>query len=335
MKFLIITILTLALNTSIAKAASTENIVVLIPGAASSGDRVYLKGLDTLAWIFYGDYFEGLQKQLWNAGIVPVVCPKDPDDDRRSIQMRSEDCAEQILQKLGGSCNRKSPRNVILVGYSIGGLVARHMASQSVIKDCVQSATLLATPNKGTPLVDYIIPQIQAKTFTGKWAIDYDFTLEKRPYLRELKMDRDLAAKYYYAQDVVDNPKVNYYSISSSLPSMNFASLALSTPMKIVHDEMVARNLQYEHFKRPQSFKWGADCKRMESFKDERLGDEFGLANDGLIPEFSEPYGTYLGHVEVNHFGLACFLSEQDTRQCDLAMKVLVPHLKCLVDQSH
>src|SRR5438270_747271 len=99
--------------------------VVMIPGAGSSGDSVYVENIPLL----FGDrYFGTFEDKLTEAGIRNLVCPRSHDDDSRTISERAEECVRLILEnenKNGSECKPGSVRDLVIMGHSMGGLVAR------------------------------------------------------------------------------------------------------------------------------------------------------------------------------------------------------------------
>jgi pimeloyl-ACP methyl ester carboxylesterase len=269
----------LAVSPFHAQAAAQTAWIVLIPGAGSSGDQAYP------SW-FHSRYFGGYQDALKEDGFEFIVCPKTHDKDVRTIEEREEECVAQISAL--PVRENASRRDVVLLGHSTGGLIARELAQDDRVKDRIRSVILFATPNQGTIFADYVLDE-EAKGFNPSsiMATIAQWTSQKKHYLPELRSKRSgYAQSLFSAQDMVDNPEVSYMSISTSFKD-EFTYLDLTRLL-------IGAELGIYGF---------ADTP-------------YGTQNDGVVPLYSEVYGNYLGNVEISHvegpcpdysrFGSAC-----------------------------
>lgn len=57
----------------------------------------------------------------------------------------------------------------------------------------------------------------------------------------------------------------------------------------------------------------------------------YGTLNDGIVPEYSQIHGTYLGHLEVTHLESACMDVVKYTDGCEQASQFIIPVLEAQV----
>jgi pimeloyl-ACP methyl ester carboxylesterase len=271
--------------------------IVMIPGAASSGDQAYIQNFPSL---FGNRYFGGYQDALSKAGMNVLVCPMTRDQDTRTIEEREDECAEMVseLPVL------ESGRDVVLFGHSMGGLIARVLAWDPRVRDRIKSVVLLSTPNQGTVFSDFIIDQDnksdESWNIVGGIAGFEGFVPGRKPYLPELKAVRtgELASTFM-AQDVPDNLAVGYFSVSTSFDEdqRNFME-----PLRLlIANETAIYGLDHT---------------------------QYGARNDGVVPEYSQIYGAYIQNLEINHVEAACPDSLKWSPGCLNALSVMIPLLE-------
>jgi triacylglycerol lipase len=278
--------------------AAPKPVLFLIPGAGSSGDRIYLHKISWPLRLINGDkYFGKLQKALKKGGVPSQVCPKSKDQDTRTLEERADECARQILESQGGTCTERS---VMLMGHSMGGLIARLLAQDTRVRDCIHSVTTVATPHQGTPIADFSIEHVDQDTGWGRAVKFVGYHYQRTRYLPQLRVDRSgYDSRLFSAQDMPDNPEVSYYSFSESMKKI--PEWPLEIMRGLIEDELVRRGLDKT---------------------------EFGVKNDGVVPEYSMVYGKYLGHLEVHHFASACSSRPKLTGHCETALSAILPHLR-------
>jgi hypothetical protein len=278
------------------------HLIVMIPGSGSSGDKIYVNGLGPIVHVLGGDqYFGKLQKDFTAKGHQAIVCPKQPDNDARTIEERAEDCVTQILQAKG-ACGPGTARDVNLFGHSMGGLIARELAQDPRVEGCIQSVTTISTPHQGTPIADWAVDHAtkpDGSIDIGNLIVNIiHFVPKDLHYLPELKATRTGAdPSLFRAQDMPDNPAVLYYSITTSEKFIPIPPLEASR--LIINDELKKRGLDQT---------------------------QYGLQNDGIVPEYSMVHGLCLGHIDSHHFGAACVDPVKWTPECHRVSEFLVNH---------
>jgi pimeloyl-ACP methyl ester carboxylesterase len=276
---------------------SNSGWIVMIPGAGSSGDQVYVQNFPAL---FGNRYFGGFEDELSKAGMNVVVCPKVRDHDTRTVEDREEDCV-QVISQLAQTTEK---RDVVLFGHSMGGLIARELAQDSRVKDRIKSVVLLSTPNAGTPFADFVMTEDALSAV--KWNIEgflatlEGFTPEIKRYLPELKATRTgEPSETFLSQDIADNADVDYTSFSTSFDKK---TINLLGPLQAL--------IAYE------TKVYGLDKT------------SYGDTNDGIVPEYSEVHAGYAGNVNSNHVEASCADSFRLSEGCSASLKILLPLLE-------
>jgi pimeloyl-ACP methyl ester carboxylesterase len=274
-------------------AASNTAWIVLIPGAGSSGDQVYPTFLN-----LKNRYFGGYEDQLKKDGFDFIVCPQTRDKDLRTIEEREEECVTEIsaLAPRGD----QATRDIVLLGHSTGGLIARELGQDVRVKDRIKSIILFSTPNQGTIFADYVLDE-EAKGFNPSsiMATIAHWTYKKKHYLPELRSVRTgYSAQTFTSQDVIDNPDVNYLSVSTSFRN-EFTYLDLTR--LLIGAELGVYGL--------------ADSA-------------YGTQNDGVVPLYSEVYAHYLGNIEISHIEGPCNDEMKHFSGCKKSKKFVLPILE-------
>jgi hypothetical protein len=299
----------MSLATATAQAES-KGWVVLIPGSGSSGDQICIQNIPNL---FGSRYFGKFQEILSDQGLDNFVCPQTHDDDTRTLEERAEECTQQIVAaqaSRGIDCKTAPERDVVLLGHSMGGLIARIIAQDPRVSGCIKSELSLSTPHRGTPYADFEIDHAEKDEgwnfdIFGVFAKFAGYVPEHTRYLPELRADRSRnSPETFSAQDMPDNPAVRYFSLSASFVH------DYSSPLEIMH-AIVSSEMTNQ----------GLDKT------------EFGLKNDGIVPEFSMLHGTYLGHLEINHWEMACSDGVRFSSGCSVMLGTVLPFLKSQLGQ--
>ncbi|MBI2520585.1 MAG: alpha/beta fold hydrolase [Bdellovibrio sp.] len=284
--------------------------IVLIPGAGSNGGSIYVKNLTKQIKITgHGEYFGRYQEILNEIGLPSMLCPKTKDKDRRPLLTRALECVVAIQAAIvQGTLQNRRPmirRNIILLGHSMGGNIARMVANDPRLAPFIHSVVTIATPHHGTPIADFIFDQ-----YSKGWESEIyrtviegiGFTPVEKEYLAELRTERlPDSPNVYYAQDVRALPFINYYSLTNSMEHTLMPPLEVTN--LVLKDEIRKRGLDQT---------------------------SYGVANDGLAPEYSMVYGKVIGSVQADHWETLCIGILKFTKGCEQTKQVLFPFLKSL-----
>ncbi|MBT7608275.1 MAG: hypothetical protein HN576_00870 [Bacteriovoracaceae bacterium] len=309
--FIFVLILTVSANSSEEvnnlKKTDRPDVVLFVPGAGSSGSQMGGIGVgEILGWIRKNHFFKFYTKKLDEENIKSFICPKAKDKDRRTLSERKEECVTQILEST--YCkkeNNHQKRTIAIFGHSMGGLIGRLVAKDHRVSPCIHSVTTLSTPHKGTAIADFVIRSSNEGTWLNiyNWVIyALDFNPKNKRYLKELVMNRNNirgGSQQFLAQDISMNKDVYYYSFSSSFQETMI--LPLYKTQEIISNEMK-----------------------------EIFGKDYDTINDGIVPEKSQIYGEYLGHIESTHFEAVCPDMLTKSVGCRNGTPIIMKHFKKL-----
>jgi pimeloyl-ACP methyl ester carboxylesterase len=284
-----------------------KDYVVLIPGAGASAGDLSVKNLSKLLRVTgHGTYFSGYYSYFDERNINYTLCPRIADGDSRPLLDRALECIAFLHAK-----TRLKPlkRNIILIGHSMGGNIARMVAASPTLSGRIKAVLSISAPHRGTSLGDFVFEQYSEEKgwldpiYRGVMEF-IGFTPQDKKYFKELVMERtDSNPAIYLAQDVPDARGVQYYSIG------NYTRLSLIPPLnltkKILADEMIERGLD--------------------------LDSEYGTKNDGVIPLQSMIWGKLVGIVESDHFEGVCIGILNVTPGCQNMKKLLFPFLDQII----
>lgn len=159
------------------------------------------------------------------------------------------------------------PGPLLLLCHSQGGLDARLLVSKLGYQDRVKAVVTIATPHHGSPVADLALGLIQGPV---EQAVDVligqlGWTLEGA---HEVTVD---SMEHHFNPSVPDMPGVAYWSFSGRA-----APLGIGAQNGWLHAPLTAT--------------W--------TFLDATSG-----ANDGIVPEKSAHWGTFLGSIPADHLG--------------------------------
>ena len=186
-----------------------ESYIVLIPGAASSGDQISVRGLSPVFGpIKEGEYFKFLNKSLKKSGYKTITCPKLKDQDTRDIDQRAKDCRNYLV----GFILKKPQIKFHLIGHSMGGLVARKLIDNRLFSRFIKSVTTISTPHQGAELANLAIDNAKKNSLVGHFVRLIEFTPNKRKYLNQLKITD---GRSLYSDQLKNPRRIPVYSISN------------------------------------------------------------------------------------------------------------------------
>ena len=161
---ILLTLITITFSITI--YAGIENIrpigkgmhIVLIPGAAASNDVLVLGDVTTLAHrTGHKFYFKEYENILKGLKIPFTRCLLKNDQDSRTLIERSEECVENIYASVKE--NKISEKKILIIGHSMGGNIARLVATHELVRPYIHSIMSISTPHQGTILADYAYEQ--------------------------------------------------------------------------------------------------------------------------------------------------------------------------------
>jgi triacylglycerol lipase len=275
---------------SISSFSKSNEVIVLIPGAASSGTQIYVKNISkALGFIApkQKEYFKNIRVELEKNAFNTYYCIKDYDRDRRSVVDRSKECNKNLLKLI--EQNPKIRFN--LLGHSMGGLVAREVFQNPLIAGHIKSITTISTPHKGSMLAHYVMRKYRGYDPIALFLKSIDFTPKKK-YLKDLR-------KRLYSQRKLSNKESK---IAFSI--LNYKTNWYNTPL-----EVTSKIIQHE----------------IKKFNPNKIS-----VNDGIIETSSMSYGKVLAIVEADHMESVCILYSKDSIGCKEVKTILINHYKKL-----
>ncbi len=271
---------------------ASNEFVVLIPGAASSGEDISIRGLTPVfGKIDEGKYFKHFESELIEEGFKVLTCPKFKDKDKRDITDRAKDCSAFLLSKV-----LLNPRvKFHLVGHSMGGLVARKVLDYRLTARFIKSVTTISTPHKGAMFANYVYKHNKSFDPVAKFIALIQFRPEDRAYLKDLKIENGVNV---FTQNLKNPKKVKIYSISNYRTNWYNAPLVLSS--KVLS-------------------------------KEAKLYKGRSLKNDGIIETSSMVYGEHIAQIQADHLESACIMATRFSRGCKQSLSVVIEHLNSLI----
>jgi triacylglycerol esterase/lipase EstA (alpha/beta hydrolase family) len=256
-------------------AAAPPDPIRPVPGDVIPGGGPYpfvlchgMGGFDALGPL---EYFYGVADHLTDLG-YEVYTTEVPQFD--SVAARAAALAPQIDAILAASGADK----VNLIGHSQGGLDIRYLVSSLGYGSVVASITTVGTPHYGTPVADLVMGILPASTTEVLDALLALFgpVLGQSPEADLMAGLADLTTVNMttaFNPANPDDPGVAYYSVGG------VCTLPPFTPYTPGVDDLCDIEVQATYL---------------------FLLDAAG-ANDGLLPETSAHWGTYLGVIPADH----------------------------------
>jgi triacylglycerol lipase len=206
--------------------AKSNDYILLIPGAASSGDQISLRGLSPVFGpIDEGEYFKFLKRELSLLGYKVQVCPKNSDGDQRGVSTRAFDCKVFIYRFQ----RKNSGAKFHIIGHSMGGIVARKIIGSPTITKYIKSVTTISTPHKGSELASLAINNYDKSDYIGRFLRLIDFTPKSRKYLDDISLESNYIERLKNPKNIpiysISNYKTNNYNIPFNISSKYISSL--------------------------------------------------------------------------------------------------------------
>ncbi len=272
-----------------AQAQSSSQLVVLIPGAGSSGDEISIPDPVPFSGFFNGKkYFDAYVPIVQAAGADVLVCPSQHHGDHASLDQRTQWCQDYLIQNQ--VCTHYS--NVRFIGHSMGGIVAERIYesfSKSSQFSCVTDVLAVSTPFFGSDLADVVVAEESKSSVIGKLLRLFDYTSRNHAYIADVTRAK-MRFNVYASDD-------GHLSSITNFESKKRVTL-LSAPRKILSTKIIEE-----------------DSSRSPK-------------NDGVVPTDSMRLGTVIAEVEANHFETGCFSIFKHTRACNRTLKSIEKWLK-------
>ena len=211
-------------NLGPASAQGAADVIVLVPGAGSQGEELFL------GFFKWGQYFDQLQKELLNNDQMSIVVASDKYGNE-DIQARIRRVREEVLN-LGQQGHR-----VLLIGHSMGGLAARVAMRDSRLWPFVSAVVTVSTPHRGTPIIDMLLDPTTPFELVRKLLAIFGYDEKHKDYLRELS--EALAPKW----DKPEDHQIGMPPVYSLLVASNLWEKIHSVPPLALTSEILQRIL--------------------------------------------------------------------------------------------
>lgn len=243
------------------------------PGSEDNGGRqpapiVLMHGMAGFEAIGPAEYFYRVAETVQADGYPVFTTVVDPFQtvEVRAAQAKAQ--IEAILEESGAA-------RVHLVGHSQGGLDARYLVSSLGLGDRVATVTTIATPHRGTKLVDVALGAAPGDAAAALTALSSAFLgiatgTEADLGTQLLELGRHHCHDVFNPENP-DDPRVRYYSVAGRTQPYLFVD-----PLSVD----VVDPLFLPAYWMTQALE----------------GD-----NDGLVPVSSAQWGEYLGAVPADH----------------------------------
>lgn len=243
---------------------------------------------------FQGDYWSGMVDQMRLLG-VKCIAPEVPW--AASIEARAHALKEAIQKAF--------PRGKVnIVAHSMGGLDSRYMISKLGMAKRVKSLTTLSTPHRGSFYADFAYRWLYQAQGLG-W-------LSERAKL-DYRALSDLRVRHLsggFNQEVLDSPKVDYFSYAGVSPIWKVpfmiwgAKLVVTLAEKSAAGKPVGKATRAALEKSlPQAGAKVATMMQDTEFDTSWVDPELAGRSDGIVSVSSARWGTYLGEIESWHVG--------------------------------
>lgn len=170
------------------------------------------------------------------------------------VATRARQLKETILRQL--EILARPREKVIVVAHSMGGLDARYMISKLGMDDRVEALLTITTPHRGSPFADWCVLHLEKRL--GAYRLLNSLGVDV-----QAGNDLTTASCRRFNEEVLDSPRVKYFSVSAARPWNLVPPFALPA--------------------------W-------------RVVQEAEGYNDGLVSVKSSTWGTHLGVWPADHW---------------------------------
>ncbi|MBT6324719.1 MAG: alpha/beta hydrolase, partial [Bdellovibrionales bacterium] len=231
------------------------DIILLVPGTGTRGTILTLGHFGNL-----GGYFEQIENLFYNNNIEFVTVPADPKGnssvEERVIKLR------KWIRRYG-----LEGRQVLLVGHSLGGLVARVAARDLTLRGFISGVVTMSSPNKGDYLIDWLQEDGTRNRIIHNIATTVGFEVHKKKFLFQMAVD--------YA------PNYNLLIDQSNLLPPVYSVVTYQTPKQLgtsflpfaLTDEIIKQTMKEAN----------------------ESGGEWKGLTDGFVPAYTQVWGECIG----------------------------------------
>jgi triacylglycerol lipase len=167
--------------------------------------------------------FSGIDRAIVAAGHPLIVSRVHPT---AGVETRARQLKENILRQL--EILGRTHERVILVGHSMGGLDARYMIARLGMADRVAALLTISTPHRGSPYADWALRHLGERLGGMRLANFLGLDVQAIVDLTTERCRR-------FNEEVPDDPRVQYFSVSASRPWHRVPPFALHA-FKVVYD---------------------------------------------------------------------------------------------------
>lgn len=237
------------------------DIILLVPGTGTRGTILTLGHFGNL-----GGYFEQIENLFYDEKINFVTVPADP---------KGNDSVEERAKVLRSWVRRYGlmGKRVLILGHSLGGLVARIAVRDLSIRDYVSGVVTMSAPNRGDYLVDWTQEDRTRNHLLYKVARASGFDIQKKRFFFQM----GVAYAEYYNRPI-DHSKL--------LPPM-FSVVSYQTPSQLAKSFL--------------PFRITDEIIRKEMENNGEYGGVWQGLTDGFAPAYTQVWGECLAMINSNH----------------------------------
>jgi len=168
-------------------------------------------------------YFRGIDDAISQLGHPVIVTRVHPT---AGVATRARQLKEIILRQL--DILGQTGRRVVLVAHSLGGLDARYMIRRLGMEDRVAALLTISTPHRGSSYADWCLRNLGQRL--GGLRLMHGLGLD-------VQAVNDLTTESCrrFNEEIVDSPRVRYFSVSASRPWHRVPAFALHA-FKVIYD---------------------------------------------------------------------------------------------------